>query len=137
MSLRQQINDDLKTAMRNKDKDSMDILRVVKGEIARNESPSSPMSDVEITKIIAKLVKNLKQVNDTKSKNEMDFLKNYLPKPLTEDEIKEIINDICLNFQEPLTMKDMGKIMSNFNVEYNGKADNKMVASIIKNKINV
>ena len=136
MSLRQQINDDLKTAMRNKDKDSMDILRVVKGEIARNESPSSPMSDVEITKIIAKLVKNLKQVNDTKSKNEMDFLKNYLPKPLTEDEIKEIIDDICLNFQEPLTMKDMGKIMSNFNVEYNGKADNKMVASIIKNKIN-
>ena len=45
------------------------------------------------------------------------------------EKIKEIIDDICLNFQDTITMKDMGKIMSNFNVEYNGKADNNMVAS--------
>ena len=66
----------------------------------------------------------------------MEFLSKYLPEPLTEEEIKSLIDDICLNFTEPLTMRDMGSIMSKFNEKYSGQADNRIVSQLVKSKIN-
>lgn len=136
MSLRERIDNDLKTARKEQNKEVVSFLRVLKGEIQRAESPSTPMSDVEITKIITKITKNLSQVNTEESKREMEFLNKYLPEPLTEEEIKSLIDDICLNFTEPLTMRDMGSIMSKFNEKYSGQADNRIVSQLVKSKIN-
>lgn len=136
MSLREKIDNDLKTARKEQNKEVVSFLRVLKGEIQRAESPSTPMSDVEITKIITKITKNLSQVNTEESKREMEFLNKYLPEPLTEEEIKSLIDDICLNFTEPLTMRDMGSIMSKFNEKYSGQADNRIVSQLVKSKIN-
>ena len=136
MSLRERIDIDLKTARKEQNKEIVGFLRVLKGEIQRAESPSTPMSDVEITKIITKITKNLSQVNTEESKREMEFLSKYLPEPLTEEEIKSLIDDICLNFTEPLTMRDMGSIMSKFNEKYSGQADNRIVSQLVKSKIN-
>lgn len=136
MSLRERIDNDLKTARKEQNKEVVSFLRVLKGEIQRAESPSTPMSDVEITKIITKITKNLSQVNTEESKREMEFLSKYLPEPLTEEEIKSLIDDICLNFTEPLTMRDMGSIMSKFNEKYSGQADNRIVSQLVKSKIN-
>lgn len=136
MSLREKIDNDLKTARKEQNKEVVSFLRVLKGEIQRAESPSTPMSDVEITKIITKITKNLSQVNTEESKREMEFLSKYLPEPLTEEEIKSLIDDICLNFTEPLTMRDMGSIMSKFNEKYSGQADNRIVSQLVKSKIN-
>ena len=98
MSLRERIDIDLKTARKEQNKEVVGFLRVLKGEIQRAESPSNPMSDSEITKVITKITKNLSQVNTEESKREMQFLNEYLPEPLTEDEIKSLIDDICLCF---------------------------------------
>ena len=136
MSLRERIDIDLKTARKEQNKEIVGFLRVLKGEIQRAESPSTPMSDSEITKVITKITKNLSQVNTEESKREMEFLSEYLPEPLTEDEIKSLIDDICLNFTEPLTMRDMGSIMSQFKEKCSGQADNRIVSQLVKSKIN-
>ena len=136
MSLRERIDIDLKTARKEQNKEVVGFLRVLKGEIQRAESPSNPMSDGEITKVITKITKNLSQINTKESQIEMDFLNEYLPEPLTEDEIKSLIDDICLNFTDPLTMRDMGSIMSQFNEKYSGQADNRIVSQLVKSKIN-
>ena len=136
MSLRERIDIDLKTARKEQNKEIVGFLRVLKGEIQRAESPSNPMSDGEITKVITKITKNLSQINTKESQIEMDFLNEYLPEPLTEDEIKSLIDDICLNFTDPLTMRDMGSIMSQFNEKYSGQADNRIVSQLVKSKIN-
>ena len=57
-------------------------------------------------------------------------------KAATEDEIKSLIDDICLNFTEPLTMRDMGSIMSQFKEKCSGQADNRIVSQLVKSKIN-
>ena len=136
MSLRERIDIDLKTARKEQNKEVVGFLRVLKGEIQRAESPSNPMSDGEITKVITKITKNLSQINTKESQIEMDFLNEYLPEPLTEDEIKSLIDDICLNFTEPLTMKNMGYIMSQFKEQCSGQADNRIVSQLVKSKIN-
>ena len=136
MSLRERIDIDLKTARKEQNKEIVGFLRVLKGEIQRAESPSNPMSDGEITKVITKITKNLSQINTKESQIEMDFLNEYLPEPLTEDEIKSLIDDICLNFTEPLTMKNMGSIMSQFKEQCSGQADNRIVSQLVKSKIN-
>ena len=66
----------------------------------------------------------------------MDILKFYLPEPMTEDEIQDLIDNICLNFTEPLTMKNMGSIMSQFKDKCSGQADNRIVSQLVKPKIN-
>ena len=136
MSLRERIDSDLKTARKEQNKEIVGFLRVLKGEIQRVESPSTPISDSEITKVITKITKNLSQVNTEESKREMEFLSEYLPEPMTEEEIQALIDDICLNFTEPLTMKDMGSIMSQFKEQCSGQADNRIVSQLVKSKIN-
>ena len=136
MSLRERIDIDLKAARKEQNKEVVGFLRVLKGEIQRAESPSTPMSDGEITKVIAKITKNLSQVNTEESQREMQFLNEYLPEPMTEEEIKDLIDSICLNFTEPLTMKNMGSIMSQFKDKCSGQADNRIVSQLVKSKIN-
>ena len=136
MSIKENINKDLKMAMKEKNRDDMNILRVLKGEIARHEDGSNQMSDAQISSLISKFCKNLESINDERSKREMEILKFYLPEPMTEEEIQALIDDICLNFTEPLTMKNMGSIMSQFKEQCSGQADNRIVSQLVKSKIN-
>ena len=136
MSIKENINKDLKVAMKEKNRDAVNILRVLKGEIARHEDDSNQMSDAQISSLISKFCKNLESINDERSKREMEILKFYLPEPMTEEEIQALIDDICLNFTEPLNMKNMGSIMSQFKKPCSGQADNRIVSQLVKSKIN-
>lgn len=136
MNIKENINRDLRVAMKDKNRDAINILRVLKGEIARHEDDVNQMSDAQIFSLISKFCKNLEAINDDRSMREMEILKFYLPEPMTEEEIQALIDDICLNFTEPPTMRDMGSIMSQFNEQCSGQADNRVVSELVKCKIN-
>ncbi len=118
--------------MKNGDKDKLNLFRVLKGEISRLEDGKKELTEQETIKVIQKFVKNLETVGDEKSKSEIEMLQPFLPQLMSEPEIEDIIKMLIVthNFCD---MKDMGKLMGQFNKEYGGRADNKVVSQIVKN----
>ena len=129
--MKKDIDNIIKESLRAGDKDKLNLFRVLKGEISRMEDGKNELSKEDIIKIIQKIVKNLESIGDDKSKKEIDMLTPFLPQQLTEEEIEKIIQSIVIT-NNYSTMKDMGKIMGDFNRDHGGSADNKIVAQVVK-----
>ncbi len=144
--MRNQILEDLKTAMKNQDKERLAVIRMVKGSIQMSElNKKHELSDEEVIEVISKEIKSRKDsINEfkkggredliQKTQNEINILSEYLPKQLTEEEITEII-DAVFNKVKPESSKDMGKVMKELKPQVSGKADMGLVSRIVKNKI--
>ena len=144
--MRNQILEDLKTAMKNQDKERLAVIRMVKGSIQMSElNKKHELSDEEVIEVISKEIKSRKDsINEfkkggredliQKTQNEINILSEYLPKQLTEEEITEII-DAVFNKVKPESSKDMGKVMEELKPQVSGKADMGLVSKIVKNKI--
>lgn len=129
--MKDRINEEIKTSLRNGDKVRLNLLRVIKGEIGRLEDGTTILTEIEVIKLLQKFKKNLETVNDNKSQEEIKILEEYLPNQMREEEIEKVIQSIIVT-NNYSTMKDMGKIMGDFNKEYGGKADNKLVSEVAK-----
>ncbi len=144
--MRNQILEDLKTAMKNQDKERLSVIRMVKGAIQMSElNKKHELSDEEVIDVISKEIKSRKDsINEfkkggredliEKTQNEIAILSEYLPKQLTEEELNEIIDKI-FDEVKPESSKDMGKIMKELKLQVNGKADMGLVSKIVKEKI--
>lgn len=145
--MRNQIIEDLKTAMKNQDKERLAVIRMLKGSMQMNElNKKHELSDEEVLDVISKEIKSRKDSiiefekgnrEDLikKTQNEIEILKEYLPKQLTNEEIEEIINK-AFELIKPTSTKDMGKIMKEIKPQITGKADMTIVSKIVKDKIN-
>ena len=147
MNIQNLINHDIKQAMLAKDVEKLAALRSVKSAFLLEASKDgrSEISDEIALKIIAKLVKQRKdsaqiyneQNRQDLEKDELEQLKHlqvYLPKQLSEDEIKIIIDTIVDDIGA-LSMKDMGRVMSEANKKIGSQADGKLIANIVRNKL--
>ena len=133
MTLKERINADFMTAFKAKNMVAKSILSVVKGEIQTVEknTGSDNLSDVEVTKILTKTVKSLKETislaNDEKSKLELAIVEVYLPKQMSKEEVTskgtELVNS---------GITQIGAIMKEFSTL---PADKKMVSETIKEVI--
>lgn len=136
MSLKLKISEDLKTAMKEKNTIRLSVLRVLKGEIERNEQSSKgkiELADIDIIKIIKKLADGVMETGG--SQHELNMLECYMPKQMSEVEIKEAI----LTLKDELGVSDksaMGKLIGGFNSKYPGMADGKLVSNIVKEMLN-
>ena len=144
--MKQRILDDLKTAMKNQDKEKLAVIRMVKGAITLEEiNKKHDLSDSEVIDIIQKQIKtrnesieNFKKGNRedlvNQTEKEIEILNEYLPEPLSDEEIIKIIDKI---FEEvkPTSMRDMGTIVNKAKEEIMGRADMGMVSKIIKEKL--
>ncbi len=144
--MRNQILEDLKTAMKNQDKETLSVIRMVKGAIQMEElNTKKELSDDEVISIIAKQIKTRKEsivefekgnrqdlIEQTQS--EIKILEQYLPEQLTEEEVQEIIN-AAFEEVKPESMKDMGKLMGYLNPKLKGRCDMSNVSKIIKSKL--
>ena len=145
MSLENTINADIKTAMIAREKDKLNALRAVKAAIllAKTEKGAEGglTEDTEI-KLLQKLVKQRKdsfEIYKNQGHEEManeefyqfEIINKYLPEALDEDEVMEIVKAV-VEKTGATSMKDMGKVMGMASKELAGKADNKLVAGIIK-----
>jgi hypothetical protein len=137
MVLKEQLSADMLTAMKAKDGFKRDCLRVIIGEISREEGKllvGEALLDSDIQKIISKSIKNLEMLGTDEAKKEVTILEPYLPKRMTEAETISEVNNIVDRFNSP-TMKDMGLLINIFNIKFYGKADGKLVASLIKQRL--
>ena len=133
MGLKEQINADLVTAMKTKDATSLNVLRVLKGEIQRSEQSSNgkvEVSDADIIKLIKKSIDGINETGGDQS--EIAVLEKYMPKQMTEFEIQLAVTSLILgnNYNSP---KDMGKIMAYFNQNHAGQYDGKLLSEVVKN----
>ena len=134
MSLKNKITEEIKTAMKSGDKIRLNLFRVLKGELARVEDSKNELTDEQVIKMFQKFIKNLEMVNDERSKQEIEILNEYMPKQLAENEIEDIIQSLIVT-NNYSSMKDMGKIMSDFTADYSGQADMKLVSTIVRKNL--
>ena len=144
--MRERILNDLKTAMKNQDKDTLKVIRMVKGSMQLEEiNLKHELNDDEVINIISKEIKtrrdsieefkkgNRQDLVDETSK-EIDILMNYMPEQLSDEEVDSIIDDIISKVQ-PKGMQEMGKIMGMISPLVKGKADLGSVSSKIREKL--
>ena len=133
MTLKEQINADFMTAFKGKNAIAKGILSVVKGEIQTIEKNvgSDNLSDAEVTKILAKTVKSLKETitlsNDEKSKLELLVIEGYLPTQMSKEEVTTKVTELVNS-----GITQIGAIMKEFATL---PADKKMVSESIKELI--
>lgn len=144
--MRNQILEDLKQAMKNQDKETLTVVRMVKGAIQMEElNTKRELNDDEVISIISKQIKTRKEsiaeftkggrqdlIDSTQS--EIEILEKYLPEQLTEEEVLTII-DKTFDEVKPESMRDMGKLMGIITPQVKGKYDMGEISKIIKTKI--
>lgn len=145
--MRNKILEDLKQAMKAQDKERLSVIRMVKGSIQMSElNKKHELSDEEVLEVISKEIKSRNDsINEFKKGNredlidktqkEIDILKEYLPKQLSEEELTKVIDEV-FNIVKPTSTKDMGMIMKELKPKVAGKADMGLVSKIVKEKIN-
>ncbi len=129
MNLQKQIKSNLTAAMKAKDEEKKDTLRVILGEFGRLDKKE--LSDDEVVKILKKLMKSEKEVLEKKGdETDSRFIKiieNYLPKMATEADITKWIEQ-NIDFSEfKNKMQAMGLIMKHFGATADGNAVKKIL----------
>ncbi len=144
--MRQQIFSDMIEAMKIKDKESLAVIRLLKGAIQLEElSQKKDLNDEEVITIVTRQIKQRNESIEqfekgnrqdliSKTLKEIDILKKYLPIQLKKEELEEIITKV---FKEvnPTSKKDFGKLMSKISPQVKGKTDMGLVSKIIKEKL--
>ncbi len=145
MSLKSQIEADIKQAMLAKDKDKLRALRAIKSLILLAETEkggSGELTEDSEMKILTKAVKQRKDSLDVYEQQgrddlaeveraEIAIIEAYLPKQLSEEEVKLEIQGIISQVGAE-SMKDMGKVMGIATKKLAGKADGKIISGIVK-----
>jgi len=143
MSLKARIKNDIKEAMRAKNVTKRDTLRNLSAAIKQIEvDERRELSDSDIEAILAKYAKQredaITQFKDAnrddlvaKEEAELEIVYEYLPKPLSDDELKNAVVEIVAKVGAT-SMKDMGKIMGAVKKEYGTRADGSKVNKIVK-----
>ena len=145
MSLKQQIDGDIKDAMRAKDQDKLRALRAVKSLILLEETKEGRIGELKPEDEIKILTKAVKQRKDSaaifRTQNRADLLateeaeiaviEKYLPQQLTDDELTEKIEDIIIQVGASAP-SDMGKVMAVASKELAGLAEGKAISAKVK-----
>ena len=140
------IKGDIVSAMKEKDTLKLQTLRGVKGEIdLAHIDKKVEINDELVTDVLSHQIKTRKEsivefekggredlVN--KTNDEINLLLSYLPEQLSEEELNKLIDEVFAKVN-PTSQKDMGLIMKEVNPLVKGKADMKVVSTIIKDKL--
>lgn len=143
MSLKERLQEDLKSSMKNKETLRKSVITLIRAAIKQFEIDNRvELSDEEIMDIISK---QLKQRNDaldefkkadredlvSETESEIEVLKEYLPQQLSEEELEVIVKE-TISEVGATSMKDMGKIMSAIQPKTKGRADGKLINKLVK-----
>ncbi len=143
MSLKDQLFNDLKQAMKDKDTVKKEIVQMVRAGVLQIEKDKQiEADDTIVTEVIAKEIKKLSDVIPDFEKGgrsdlveeankKIAILKAYLPEQLSESELKEIITSVIAE-TGAVSPKDMGKVMGAVTGKTKGRADNKLVSQLVK-----
>lgn len=143
MSLKNIMNEDMKTAMRAKDTVTLDAIRMLKADIKNQEiAIMKELDDEQVLKIIASSIKKRKDSieqfgkagrNDLveKEQKEIDSIIKYLPAQLSKDEVVAIVKGVYSDLSDS-EKSNFGIVMKNVLSKVAGKADGKLVSDVVK-----
>ena len=146
MSLKEKINEDMKSAMRSKDVALLGAIRLIQAAIKQKEVDERIL--VDDSSVISIIEKMLKQRNDSieafkkanrtdlvdKEEFEVSVLKNYMPEQMNAEEVEKIIQEVIKKIGAS-SMKEMGPVMAQAKEIFSGKANMAEVSKIIKAKL--
>ena len=145
-ALKTRINDDVKTAMRSKDKDRLGTLRLLTAAIKQIEVDKRiELDDEQVVAVIEKMLKQRKDSIEQFEKagrnelaeieiKEVAILKEFMPEQMSEADVDSLIDEAIASTGAE-TMKDMGKVMGLLKPQLAGKADMAAVSGKIKAKL--
>ena len=145
MSLEKDIQQSMISAMKAKDQSKLEVLRAMKAaiQLVKTETgQKEELSDEHVLKLLQKLKKQrqdafeiFQQQNRSDlakaEEEQMKIIEEFLPSPLTEEEITELVSSIITQTGAS-SMKDMGKVMGMANAKAAGRADGKTLSNKIK-----
>lgn len=146
MSIKDRINNDLKNAMRARDRMKLDTLRLITAAVKQVEVDERiTVDDERMLVILDKLAKQRKEsITQFKAANrqdlvdqeqfELNLISHYLPEPLTDEEITQLITK-AMQETGASKMSDMGKVMTSLKPLLQGRADMGKVSGLIKAKL--
>lgn len=146
MSLREVLKEDMKAAMkaREEGKVALSVIRMVNSSIRNMEiNEKRELTDTDVLGVLAKemksrhdsltdFIKGGRQDLVDQTKAEMSILEKYLPKQLTEEEIRQVVTEAVDSCTKPVKMGDVMKLVM---PATKGKADGKLVNAIVKESI--
>lgn len=148
MSLEKDITQKMKEAMKAKDKPKLEAIRAIKNAILQEKTKAGGGDEIDEATEMKMLQKLVKQREDSaeiykkegrdelaeKELFEATIIKEFLPEPLSEEEIRAEIEKIITETGAS-SMKDMGKVMGMANKQMAGRADGKLISEIVRAKL--
>ena len=143
MSLLSRLNDDMKTAMKAKDKESLQVIRMIKSSIQNEQIKEG--HDLTEDEELTVLSREMKQRRDSlhefeeagrddlaeKVKSEIVIVEKYMPEQLSEDDIRQLVQE-AITQTGASSVKEFGKVMGAIMPKVKGKADGNQVNAIVK-----
>ena len=146
MTLLTTINEDVKTAMKARDKETLSVLRMLKSALQNEQIKKG--TELNEEEELSVLSREMKQRRDSltefknadrqdlveKLENEIVIVESYLPKQLTEEELQSIVQEVIASVNATST-SDFGKVMGAIMPKVKGKADGNAVNRIVKEQL--
>ena len=144
--LKKRITDDMKSAMKAKDKQALKAVRMILGAIKQKEVDDRiELDDAQVMAVIQKMVKQRKdsisQFSDAGRTDlveveeaELVIINSYMPEQLSDVEVAAAV-DKAITDSGAVSMKDMGKLMGMLKGQLDGKTDMGLVSRLIKDKL--
>jgi uncharacterized protein YqeY len=148
MSLKTRILDDVKNAMRARERDRLATLRQVTAAIKQKEVDERiELDDVQVLAVLDKMLKQRRESLELfeqagredlaeKERFELGLIQTYLPEPLEEDELAALIQSAITELGAS-SIRDMGQVMNALRSQVQGRADMKAVSQAVKQQLNV
>lgn len=143
MTLKEQLQDDIKTAMRAKERDRLTVLRLVHSAIRQREIDDQvELEDADVLAVLDKMVKqrrdSISQYKDAGRDElaeaevaEIVILEDYLPQQLSESELEALVSS-AITESGASSMRDMGQVMALLKPQTQGRADMGAVSAKVK-----
>ena len=146
MSLIEEIEDELKDAMRERDAERRDALRLILNSLKNSQKElQRPLSEEEELQVLQRERKKRVEAAEAfrsggreeqaeAEERELEILEEFMPEPLSEEEIEEIVDDVIAEVGAT-SMADLGRVMADVMPQVAGRADDSQVSQIVREKL--
>ena len=146
MSLLQQSTSDMVSAMKNRDKETLNVVRMLKAAVQNEQIELG--HDLSANEEIAVMAREYKQRKESleefekagredlinQAKNELAIVEKYMPKQLSKDEVTKIVKEV-IDELNASSMKNFGQVMGSVMPKVQGQADGKLVNQVVKEQL--
>ena len=146
MTLIARLEDELKDAMKERDGERRDALRLILNALRTSEKElQRPLHDDEELQVLQRERKRRLEAIEAfraagreeqaeREEDELDVLEEFMPEPLSEDELEEIIDDV-ISEVGATSIRDLGRVMAGVMHQVSGRADGSTVSQLVKEKL--